>query len=226
MPAGLAAAAFRTVLAWQIGRTLFRLGFAGALAVLAGTMIEEGALDPAALVAAMAGLVLATVAGYGAERATAEAEAQLVSGIRASIETRLSELPTASLRHRSAGDLIVGLARYPDHLGRLVISHAIAARMLSVGPLMAAAAVLPVSWEAALTLLLATPVMIVFFVLAGSLIHARAEAQEKALGPPCRAVRRPHPRAADDHRQPRRRQGAPEAGSSACAPIPIRPWAS
>lgn len=179
---GLGRRGFRAVLAWQIGRTLFRLVFAGSLAVLAGTMIAGGALDPVALMAATAGLVLATFAGYGAERAAAEAEAGIATGLRATIGTRLSELPAASLRHRSAGDLVVGLARHPDHLGRLVISHGVAARMLSLGPLMAAAAVLPVSWEAALVLLLATPVMIVFFALAGSLIHSRAEAQEKALG--------------------------------------------
>ncbi len=175
-------AAFRTVLAWNVGQTLFRLSFAGALAVLAGALVEDGMLSVAALAVAAGSLAVATLAGYAADRSTAEAEAKLVSCLRAAMAERLSHLPTASLRHRSQGDLIAGISRHPDQLGRLVISHGVAARMLSIGPLMAAAAVLLVSWEAALTLLLATPVMIVFFTLAGGLIHARAEAQEKALG--------------------------------------------
>jgi ATP-binding cassette subfamily C protein len=48
--------------------------------------------------------------------------------------------------------------------------------------LLAAVAVALVSWEAALTLFLAVPIMVIFFVLLGGVVRGRAEAQEKAFG--------------------------------------------
>jgi ATP-binding cassette subfamily C protein len=54
--------------------------------------------------------------------------------------------------------------------------------MLGIGPLLAAAAVAFVSWQAALALLLAVPIMIVFFVLLGAVAGSKAAAQERAFG--------------------------------------------
>ena len=42
---GFGAAGLRTTLGWQIARTLFRIGFAGALAVFAGRLIEDDAIS-------------------------------------------------------------------------------------------------------------------------------------------------------------------------------------
>ncbi|MGA7808672.1 ATP-binding cassette domain-containing protein, partial [Bradyrhizobium sp.] len=94
----------------------------------------------------------------------------------------LSRKQPAHIRSKAAGALVAGLQRYPDALASLVISHSAAKSMLAVGPLLAAAAIALVSWEAALTLFLAMPVMIVFFALLGGVIRNRAEAQEKAFG--------------------------------------------
>ena len=86
------------------------------------------------------------------------------------------------IRTKPAGALVAGLQRYPDALAGLVISHSAAKSMLAIGPLLAAVAVALVSWEAALTLFVAVPVMVVFFVLLGGVVRGRAEAQEKAFG--------------------------------------------
>src|SRR5262249_23705130 len=45
-----------------------------------------------------------------------------------------------------------------------------------------AMALVAVSWQAALLVIAATPVMIVFFVLVGATIRARAEAREQSFG--------------------------------------------
>ena len=86
------------------------------------------------------------------------------------------------IRTKPAGALVAGLQRYPGALAGLVISHSAAKSMLAIGPLLAAVAVALVSWEAALTLFVTVPVMVVFFVLLGGVVRGRAEAQEKAFG--------------------------------------------
>ena len=77
---------------------------------------------------------------------------------------------------------MASLQRHPEALAALVVGHRAAAMMLGIGPLIAAGSILFVSWEAALVLLLASPIMIVFFVFVGGTIHGRAAAQEKAFG--------------------------------------------
>ncbi|MER2537396.1 MAG: ATP-binding cassette domain-containing protein, partial [Rhizobiaceae bacterium] len=57
-----------------------------------------------------------------------------------------------------------------------------AATMMAAGPLAVAAALALVSWQAAVLVLVLTPVMIVFFALVGNAIRTRAEAQERAFG--------------------------------------------
>ena len=91
-------------------------------------------------------------------------------------------MPAREVQARPAGALVASLQRHPEALAALVVGHRAAAIMLSTGPLLAVLSILFVSWEAALVLLLASPIMIVFFVFVGGTIHARAAAQEKAFG--------------------------------------------
>ncbi len=179
---GFGKAGLRATLGWQVARTLFRIGFAGSLAVFAGRLIEDASFDMIAMAAALACLALSTAAGVFADLAAAAAEDEVVDRLRAALQGALSRMSPVRTRAKPAGALVAGLQRYPSALAGLVISHSAAKSMLAVGPLLAAVAVALVSWEAALTLFLAVPIMIVFFVLLGGVVRSRAEAQEKAFG--------------------------------------------
>ena len=179
---GFGAAGLRATLGWQIARTLFRIGFAGALAVFAGRLIEDGAFDVTAISGALACLALSACAGVFGDLAAASAEERVVDRLRAALQDALSLMSPVRIRTKPAGALVAGLQRYPGALAGLVISHSAAKSMLAIGPLLAAVAVALVSWEAALTLFLTIPVMVVFFVLLGGVVRGRAEAQEKAFG--------------------------------------------
>jgi ATP-binding cassette, subfamily C, bacterial CydD len=63
-----------------------------------------------------------------------------------------------------------------------VINHSAAKSMLGIGPFLAATAVAFVSWEAALLLFLAVPIMIIFFLTLGGVIRSKVELQETAFG--------------------------------------------
>jgi len=179
---GFGAAGLRITLGWQIARTLFRIGFAGALAVFAGRLIEDDAFDVAAISGALACLALSAGAGVFGDLAAAAAEERVVNRLRSALQGALSLMSPTRIRTKAAGALVAGLQRYPGALAGLVISHSAAKSMLAVGPLLAAVAVALVSWEAALTLFVTVPVMVVFFVLLGGAVRGRAEAQEKAFG--------------------------------------------
>jgi ABC-type transport system involved in cytochrome bd biosynthesis fused ATPase/permease subunit len=175
-------AGLRATLGWQIARTLFRIGFAGALALFAGRLIEDATFDVIAMAGALACLALSAGAGIFADLAAAGAEDVVVDRLRAALQKTLSRKSPVRIRTRPAGALVAGLQRYPGAVAGLVISHSAAKSMLAIGPLLAAVAVALVSWEAALTLLLAIPVMVIFFVLLGGVVRSKAEAQEKAFG--------------------------------------------
>jgi ABC-type transport system involved in cytochrome bd biosynthesis fused ATPase/permease subunit len=178
----LGVAGLRATLCWQIARTLFRIGFAGSLAVFAGRLIEDANFDVTAMAGALACLALSTCAGVFADLAAASAEDIVVNRLRAALQDALSRKSPVRIRTKPASALVAGLQRYPGALAGLVISHSAAKSMLAIGPLLAAVAVALVSWEAALTLFLAIPVMIIFFVLLGGVVRSRAEVQEKAFG--------------------------------------------
>ncbi|MBO0902220.1 ABC transporter transmembrane domain-containing protein [Jiella sonneratiae] len=163
-------------------RTLGRLGFAAGLALTVGRMIEAGTLEAGALFAALASMGLGAAAGWLSGRRTARAEAFVADVILSKAEAALAEMPVRDLGARPRGRLVAALQRQPQDLARLVVSHACARQTMSVGPLLAAAAVAAVSWEAACVLLLATPLMIVFFALVGGAIQERADAREASLG--------------------------------------------
>lgn len=175
-------AGLRATLSWQVLRTLLKLAFLASLAIGAGRMIESGNSPEPVLAVGIAALLLSAVAGLMAERRQAAAEAEVVERIRADVRGKLEGMPAREAQARPAGSLIAGLQRHPESLSALVIGHRAAALMLGAGPLLAALAVLAVSWQAALALLLASPVMIVFFVLVGGTIHSRAAEQERAFG--------------------------------------------
>ncbi|WP_320109628.1 ABC transporter transmembrane domain-containing protein [Rhodopseudomonas sp. P2A-2r] len=178
----IGAAGFRATLAWQVARSLLRLLFAGSLAVFAGRLIQSGIFDSVVLAFTLASLGLTAIGGLFADLRAASAEAELVDGIRASLQDATARMSPARIRTKPAGDLIAGLQRHPPALASLVISHTAAKSLLGIGPLLVAATLAFVSWEATLMLLLAIPVMIVFFVMLGSMIRGKAEIQEKAFG--------------------------------------------
>jgi ATP-binding cassette, subfamily C, bacterial CydD len=172
----------RATLCCLIARTLLRIGFAGSLALFAGRLIEDATFDVTAVAAALVCLVLSGGIGMLADLVAASAEQRVVEGVRASLQDALSRMPAARIRTKPAGALVACLQRYPNALAGLVISHSAAKSMLGIAPLLAAAAVTLVSWQAALALLLALPVMVVFFVMLGGVIRGKAVAQEKAFG--------------------------------------------
>lgn len=177
-----AASGLRGTLAWQVPRVLAKLVFAGAMAIFAGSMIELDVLPVPALLIGLVALLASAFAGFMADRRQATAEAEVAERIRADLSNRLKHMAPRDVQAHPAGALIADLQRHPESLAALVIGHRIAALMLGLGPLLAALAVFAVSWQAALVLLFASPVMIVFFVLVGGSIHARAMAQERAFG--------------------------------------------
>ncbi|APX87951.1 ABC transporter [Methylorubrum extorquens] len=166
----------------QVLRCVATLGLAVALARLAGALIETGGLDGLAL--GLAGACLLAGAGLGSliETRSAALEAEVAVALIDAAEARLAVMPARAAADLPRGAVIAGLQRHPGALARLVVGHAAARRMMGLGPVLTAGAVAVVSWQAAVALLLATPVMIVFFALVGGLIRDRATAQEAALG--------------------------------------------
>ena len=179
---GAARAGLSRIHGLQALRCAVTLGLAVALARLAGALIETGELDGLAL--GVAGTCL--LAGAGLERAIevrgAALEAEVAVALVDAAEARLAAMPARRAADLPRGAVIAGLQRHPGALARLVVGHAAARRMMALGPVLTAGAVAFVSWQAALALLLATPVMIVFFALVGGMIRERAAAQEAALG--------------------------------------------
>ena len=172
----------RIALAWQIVRTLSRLGFAASLAIFAGRMIEAGDFSAPAFIAAVITLALSAGAGCAADFQAAAAETEVANALRSTLSGALSNMSPARAHSRPAGQLIAGLQRHPDRLASLTVTHAAAKSMLAIGPVLAALAVCIVSWQAALTLLLGIPIMIVFFVLLGGAVRSKAQVQERAFG--------------------------------------------
>jgi ABC-type transport system involved in cytochrome bd biosynthesis fused ATPase/permease subunit len=176
------AAGLRAVLCWQIARALLRIGFAGSLALFAAGLIADGIFTTMALAGALTCLALAGGSGVFADLAAASAEQEVTERLRAALREALSRMPPARTREKAAGALIAGLQRFPGAVAGLVISHHAAKSMLAIGPLLAAGAVAFVSWQAALLLFLAVPVMVMFFAMLGSVVRRRAELQESACG--------------------------------------------
>jgi ATP-binding cassette subfamily C protein len=91
-------------------------------------------------------------------------------------------MPARRLQSLSVGGVILSMQRHPETIAGLVVGHRAASAMMAAGPLLAAAALFLVSWQAALLVICLTPVMILFFALIGDAIRRRAHAQERAFG--------------------------------------------
>ena len=172
----------RMTLAWQIARTVLRLGFVACLALFTGRLIETRIFAEPAVIEAVVFVVLSSLAGMMAELKAACSEATVANGLRAALRDSLVEMSPAQARGRPGGKLIAGLQRHPERLASLVVSHATARSMMGIGPLLATAAIALVSWESALALVLSIPVLIVFFVLLGDVVRSNAQAQEQTFG--------------------------------------------
>lgn len=170
------------LIALQTLRTTLRLALAGVLAVLAGGAIFEGTLSLAVFGAALGVAGLLAVAGYGAGAVAANGEARTASAVVQRLGEASASLPARQLLAMDRGALVSSAGRHPGALARLVVSHKVARTMLAVGPLLAVIAIVPVSWQAALVLLCAGPLMVLFLALIGRTIGARARAQDEALG--------------------------------------------
>ena len=106
----------RATLCWQIARAVFRIGFAGSLAVFAGRLIEDGTFDMLAMAGALAGLALSSCAGLFADLRAASAEDFVVNRLRAALQDVLSRKPPARIRTKPAGALVAGLQRIQARL--------------------------------------------------------------------------------------------------------------
>lgn len=177
----LAARGSRRAVTLQAMRLVSRLAFTGLAAMFVGRMIFGDASWPL-LGTALASLALASVVGLMADRAVADTELAVADGLLEELRRTLAAAPPRDIQAMPLGALIAGLQRYPQAIAGLAVGHRLASIMLGLGPLLAAIAIVAVSWEAALALVVLTPVMIVFFVLIGGAIRSGAEAQEKAFG--------------------------------------------
>ncbi|MGU3402828.1 ATP-binding cassette domain-containing protein [Methylobacterium brachiatum] len=163
-------------------RSAAALGGAVSLARLTGALIETGELDGPALGLAVACTLAGAWLAAAIEGRSAVLEAEIGAGLIDAAQAQLTAMPARTATALPRGALIAGLQRHPGALARLVVGHAAARRMMALGPLLTAATLASVSWQAALALVLASPVMIVFFALVGGMIRERAAAQEAALG--------------------------------------------
>ena len=177
-----AGADLRRIHGLQALRTATVLVGAVALARLTGALIETGELDGLTLGLALTCALAGAGLGAAIEGRSAALEAEVGVRLIDAAQARLASMPARAAAELPRGALIAGLQRHPGALARLVVGHAAARRMMALGPLLTAATLALVSWQAALALLLATPVMIVFFALVGGMIRERAAAQEAALG--------------------------------------------
>lgn len=169
------------LLGWQFARSALRLTASGFMAWLFGHLIMRQDFAPWLVVAIAIAAAGAALAGLMADRTQALAEAEVSTRLRDAAIAKLQIMPARLLQALSAGGVTVGLQRHPEAVASLVISHRAASLMMAIGPLLAAAVLAFVSWQAALLVLVLTPVMILFFALVGQVIRSRADAQEQAF---------------------------------------------
>ena len=178
----VAKGSLRAVLTIQVIRLILRLGFSAAAAVIAGRLIMSQSVDLSLPVLAAGLLACSVIAGLFGDRMQAAAEAFIAAKLYDVARTRLDTMLPRQLNQLSVGTLVVAMQRYPQSVASLVIGHRIASMMMGLGPLLAAAMLLLVSWQAAVLIICLTPFMILFFALVGDAIRSRAAAQERAFG--------------------------------------------
>lgn len=178
----LAKRGLRRLLAVQVARSALRLGFAATAAMAVGQLVMGGPVAVWLVPAVMGFLLAACLAGFVADWAQASAETTVSVGLRELAGKRLDEMPARQLQALSVGGVILSMQRHPEAVAGLVVGHRAASTMMAAGPLLAAATLFLVSWQAALLVICLTPVMILFFALIGDAIRRRADAQERAFG--------------------------------------------
>ncbi len=172
----------RAVMLLQVARTALRLGFIASAAIIIGRLVMQQAVTGEQVAVCLGLLVLSVLAGYATEYRAAGAEAQVADALRASAFARLDAMQARQVQTMPTGEVVVSMQRHPEAVAALVIGHRAASLMMAIGPLMAAAMLVLVSWQAAVLMLVLTPVMIIFFALVGESIRRRADEQERAFG--------------------------------------------
>ncbi|MEO9340383.1 ATP-binding cassette domain-containing protein [Mesorhizobium sp. SB112] len=176
-----AASGLKLLLGWQFARMVLRLSFAAATALLVGRLVMGGEVETSLLIALPALLVAATLAGLISDRIQMRTEITVSANLRGGAAEMLQSMSGRALQSIPTGTLTMSMQRHPAAIAALVTSHRAATLMMAIGPLVTAAALICVSWQAVLLLLCLTPVMIIFFVLVGDTIRTRADAQERAF---------------------------------------------
>ncbi|MFT4183347.1 MAG: ATP-binding cassette domain-containing protein [Rhizobium sp.] len=174
--------ALRAVFAIQVARLALRLGFSAMAAMVAGRLVMDQPVAPWLPVLAIGFLACSAMIGLLGDRMQAAAETSVATGLRDVARRKLNAMSPRQLNQLPVGTLIVAMQRHPESVASLVIGHRIASRMMGVGPMLAAAMLLLVSWQAAVLVICLTPVMILFFALVGDAIRSRAAVQERAFG--------------------------------------------
>ncbi|MBB3612726.1 ATP-binding cassette domain-containing protein [Rhizobium sp. BK602] len=172
----------RAVFAIQIARLALRLGFSATAALVAGRLVMDQPVDPGLAILAIGFLICSAMIGWLGDRMQAAAETVVATGLRDAARTRLNAMSPRQLNQLPVGTLIVAMQRYPESVASLVIGHRMASMMMAIGPMVAAAMLVLVSWQAAVLVICLTPVMILFFALVGDAIRRRATIQEHAFG--------------------------------------------
>ncbi|WP_245480517.1 ATP-binding cassette domain-containing protein [Neorhizobium sp. NCHU2750] len=171
----------RQVIAVQIVRLCLRLAFSVLAAICVGRLVMALDVDVWLVGSTLLCLLAASMATWLGDDQQARAETQVTYTIRSAFLNRLGHLPARQITSDATGTWVVAMQRYPEALSALVIGHRAASQMMGLGPLVCAALLAIVSWQAAVLVLCLTPVMIVFFVLVGTAIRERADAQAEAL---------------------------------------------
>ena len=176
-----AAPGLRRLLSWQLARTGLRIGFSAATAFLVGRLVMGGEAEAWLLIALPALMLAAALAGLMADRVQIRTETGVAAILRQQTGHRLQRMSARAIQTLPAGSLTISMQRHPPAVASLVTGHRAATVMMGIGPLAAASALFWVSWQAVLLMLALTPVMIVFFVLVGETIRARAVVQERSF---------------------------------------------
>lgn len=171
----------RRVIAMQILRLCLRLGFSVLAAICVGRLVMGLDVDVWLVGFTLLCLLAASTATWLGEDQQARAEMQVTYAIRSAFLNRLGHLQARQISSNATGTWVVAMQRYPDALAALVIGHRAASQMMGLAPLVCAGLLAVVSWQAAVLVLCLTPVMIIFFVLVGTAIRERADAQARAL---------------------------------------------
>lgn len=169
------------VVAVQILRLSSRLGFSAMAANCAGRLVMGLTVEVWMVCGALICLLVASALSWLGDDQQARAEEQVTSAVRSAFLKQLSHLAARQIASGSTGGWVVAMQHYPEDLSALVIGHRSALLMMGLGPVLCAAALAVISWQAAILVLCLTPVMIVFFVLVGTAIRAKADAQAQAL---------------------------------------------